>query len=254
MISIVMAYFNRISQLRYTLQTIARSRVRDYEIVIVEDFCDNKHHLTHVHAEFPDLPIRLIRMADRLSRKNYCNPCIPYNIGLRASRGDLILLQNPECAHMGDVLSHFEQSASSDVYLSYHCYAATKEETRVLQSGEPMPMFTHKKARWYNHEQERPYAYHFAAGITRERMCELNGFDERFAQGFDMDDVDLIHRVVKLGLEIKFVADPWVVHQYHAKTYDNPHNPPVTTDNRALWAEIKPNLTVRAHAADICGT
>ena len=77
---------------------------------------------------------------------------------------------------------------------------------------------------------------------------------ERRIQGFDMDDVDLVHRVVKMGLKLKFVADPWVVHQYHGKTYDNPHNPPVTVDNRALWAEIKPNLTVRAQAADICGT
>ena len=254
MISIVMAYFNRISQLRYTLHTIEQSRVRDYEIIIVEDFCDPKHYLSSIHAEFPKLPIQLIRMMDRMPKKDYCNPCIPYNIGLRAAQGDKILLQNPECAHMGDVLDHLESHAADDVYLSYHCYAATKEETRILQSGEPMPMFTHKKARWYNHEVERPYAYHFAAGMTRNTLCELNGFDERFAQGFDMDDVDLVHRVVKMGLKLQFVAEPWVVHQYHAKTYDNPHNPPVTVDNRALWAEIKPNLTVRAQAADICGT
>ena len=254
MISVVMAYFNRISQLRYTLHTISRSRVQDYEIIIVEDFCDPKHYLTGIQKEFPTLPITLIRMIDFMPQKNYCNPCIPYNIGLRASHGDVILLQNPECAHMGDVLAHLEHTANDDVYVSYHCYAATKEETQILQSGAVMPMFTHKKARWYNHEQERPYAYHFAAGMTRRRMCELNGFDERFAQGFDMDDVDLIHRVVKLGLEIKFVAEPWVVHQYHGKTYNNPHNPPATTDNRVLWAEIKHNLSVRAQAADICGT
>lgn len=254
MISIVMSYYNRISQLRYTLQTIACSRVRDFEIIIVEDFCDAKHSLDKIQTQFPDLPIKLIRMRDLLPRKNYCNPCIPYNIGLRAVKGDKILLQNPECAHMGDVLQHVQDNVNDQVYLSYHCYAATKNETQVLQSGQPMPMFTHKKSRWYNHVQERPYGYHFAAGLTRDSLCRLNGFDERYAQGFDMDDVDLIHRVMLMGLELRFIADPWVVHQYHGKTYNNPFNPDPTVDNRQLWQEIRQDLQIRAHAPDICGT
>jgi GT2 family glycosyltransferase len=84
---------------------------------------------------------------------------------------------------------------------------------------------------------------------------QLNGFDERFAQGQDMDDVEFIYRVKALGLELKFVEDPWVVHQYHRKTYNNPHNPPVTVNNRDLWAHIKENLQVRVenNGIDICG-
>ena len=153
------------------------------------------------------------------------------------------------------------KSSPDDAYkiardeLTFHCYAATKAETRVMQTGDPLPMFTEKKSRWYNHVVERPYAYHFATAITRENLIKLNGFDERFAQGQDMDDVDLIYRVKELGLELKFVEDPWVVHQYHRKTYDNPHNPPVTVNNRELWASIKDNLQVRAKNGgnDICG-
>lgn len=253
MISIAMSYYNRLSQLNFTLDTIRSTRVREFEIIIVEDFCDQKHSLDHIATQHADLPITVIRMRDLMPEKTYCNPCIPYNVALRACKGDRILIQNPECAHMGDVLYHFEQNASDDVYLSYHCYAATKAETLTLQSGQPMQMFTGKKSRWYNHAQERPLAYHFAAGITRRRLCELNGFDERYAQGFDMDDVDLVHRVRKLGLEIQFVSDPWVVHQYHAKTYINPYNPEPSVDNRQLWAELKENLVVRAQAKDICG-
>jgi GT2 family glycosyltransferase len=123
-----------------------------------------------------------------------------------------------------------------------------------MQSGEPLPMFTEKKSRWYNHVIERPYAYHFTTAITRENLIKLNGFDERFAQGQDMDDVELIYRIKALGLELTFVEDPWVVHQYHRKTYNNPHNPPVTMNNRELWASIKDNLQVRAdNKIDICG-
>ena len=123
---------------------------------------------------------------------------------------------------MGDVLQYTKDNLTNENYLTFHCYAATKAETRVMQSGEPLPMFTEKKSRWYNHVVERPYAYHFTTAITRENLIKLNGFDERFAQGQDMDDVE--------------------------------HNPPVAVDNRELWASIKDNLQVRANnKIDICG-
>ena len=254
MISIVMSYFNRLPQLRYTLKTIGQSQIKDLEIVIAEDFCDSSEQLHNIQKEFPHLAIKVIRMSDGRDHKDYCNPCVPYNTAFRACSGDTIIIQNPECCHMGDVLQYTKDNLTNENYLTFHCYAATKAETRVMQSGEPLPMFTEKKSRWYNHVVERPYAYHFTTAITRENLIKLNGFDERFAQGQDMDDVELIYRIKALGLELKFVEDPWVVHQYHRKTYNNPHNPPVTMDNRELWASIKDNLQVRANnKIDICG-
>jgi hypothetical protein len=254
MISIVMSYFNRLTQLRYTLKTIGQSQIKDVEIVIAEDFCDPGEQLHNIQKEFPHLAIKVIRMSDGQDHKDYCNPCVPYNTAFRACRGDIIIIQNPECCHMGDVLQYTKDNLTNENYLTFHCYAATKAETRVMQSGEPLPMFTEKKSRWYNHVIERPYAYHFTTAITRENLIKLNGFDERFAQGQDMDDVELIYRIKALGLELTFVEDPWVVHQYHRKTYNNPHNPPVTMDNRELWASIKDNLQVRANnKIDICG-
>lgn len=255
MISIVMSYFNRLEQLRYTLKTISQSQVKDLEIVIAEDFCDAGEKLDSIPSEFPHLSFNIIRMCDKRSKKDYCNPCVPYNTALRACRGDVIIIQNPECCHMGDVLQYTLDNLTDSNYLSFHCYAATKAETRVMRSGQTLPMFTEKKSRWYNHTTERPYAYHFTTAITRKNLVQLNGFDERFAQGQDMDDVELIHRIRAMPLEIKFVAEPWVVHQYHRKTYDNPHNPQVTVDNRALWATVKENLQIRAvnNGNNICG-
>jgi len=255
MISIVMSYFNRLDQLRYTLKTISQSQVKDLEIVIAEDFCDPSEQLHNIKAEFPHLDIQVIRMSDTRDKKDYCNPCVPYNAAFRASRGDMIIIQNPECCHMGDVLQYTKETLTDDNYLSFHCYAATKAETRAMQSGEPLPMFTEKKSRWYNHVVERPYAYHFTTAITRNNLVKLNGFDERFAKGQDMDDVELIYRIRAMPLDLQFVEDPWVVHQYHRKTYDNPHNPPVTVNNRELWASIKDNLQVRVdnNGNDICG-
>ena len=108
---------------------------------------------------------------------------------------------------------------------------------------------------WYQHSIHSNNCYNFCTAILKSDLERLGGFDERFAQGQDMDDVELIYRIKALGLELKFVEDPWVVHQYHRKTYDNPHNPPVTQNNREFWASIKDNLQVRAenNGNNICG-
>jgi GT2 family glycosyltransferase len=115
-------------------------------------------------------------------------------------------------------------------------------------------MFTHKKSRWYNHVTDRPVAFHFACAISRKNLVELNGFDERYAIGHDYDDAELVVRIQNLGLAIEFVADPWVVHQYHRKTYDNPNNPPVAQNNRELYEQLQQTPQVRAdNQESICG-
>jgi hypothetical protein len=159
----------------------------------------------------------------------------------------MIIIQNPECCHMGDVLQYTLDNLTNDNYLTFHCYAATKAETRVMQSGEPLPMFTEKKSRWYNHVVERPYAYHFTTAITRKNLIELNGFDERYAAGFNYDDDEFIQRIKKKELQIQFVEDPWTIHQYHGKGFNNPLNPPASQDNYAFHIENIKNLSVRAN-------
>lgn len=254
MISIAMSYYNRFSQLSQTLKSIQASQVKDVEIVIVDDFSEDGSKLDRLPDLFPDLSLNIIHMHDRQPTKTYCNPCVPYNVAFRATRGDKIVIQNPECCHMGDVLHHVDTYLGSDNYLSYHCYSATKSETAVLQSGQHMPMFTHKKSRWYNHVFERPLAFHFTCAISRDNLVRLNGFDERYAHGFDYDDAELVNRIKKLGLAIEFVADPWVVHQYHRKTYNNPNNPQPTQNNRELYEQSDHDVGVCAdNRESICG-
>lgn len=255
MISIVMSYFNRLDQFTYTLKTIDRSSYKDVEIVIVDDFSDSDQSLDHLPKQFPHLKFKIIKMRDQLSKKNYCNPCIPYNVAFRASSGDKIIIQNPECCHIGDVVQHVQDNLTDTNYLSYHCYASTKADLEYLHNDREMPMWGHKKNRWYNHVTERPAAFHFTCAISRNNLVKLNGFDERYALGQDYDDAELVHRIKLLGLNIEFVADPWVIHQYHKKTYNNPNNPPVVTNNKELYEALLVNGTVRVdnNGNDICG-
>lgn len=247
MISIVMAYYNRQAQLGYTLKTINRSSYKDVEIVIVDDFSANDEQPEPICEQYPDLNYNIIHMRDVVEKKYYCNPCIPYNTGFKAAKGDKIIIQNPECCHMGDVLAYTAEHLTDDVYLTFHAYGCTKQDLTFLHADEPVPMFSHKKARWYNHGTERPVAFHFCNAITRKNLSMINGFDESYARGHNYDDTELLQRIKNSGLEIKFVEDPWVIHQYHYKSYGHPDNPEPTVDNRALYEALLQTNQVRAN-------
>ena len=245
MISIVMSYYNRLSQLRYTLKTIARSRVKDVEIVIVDDFSLPEEDPQCLITEYADLDIRIIHMRDQVAKKNYCNPCVPYNVGLRASRGDLVVIQNPECCHMGDVLAHVADNLKPAHYLSYHCWSCVKHETRELQATDHLDLIPTKKSRWYNHETERPVAFHFCNAITRSDLVQINGFDERYARGHNWDDAEILYRIKKI-CAVEFVANPYVIHQYHHKSYGHPDNIQPDQNNKNLYFDITVDGELRA--------
>lgn len=236
MISIAMSYFNRARQLRYTLNTISASAVTDVEIVIADDFSEQPQDLVDLVKEFSKLNIVLIDMRQRFDTKWWRNPCVPYNHALRACQGDKIIIQNPECCHMGDVLAYVDNNLVQGRYLSFHAWAANKEDTKYLhQHGNTSPQPLGKKtSRWYNHAEIKPTAFHFCNAISRADLIKINGFDERFAHGHSYDDVEILYRIHKI-CQVVFVADPWVVHQHHPKFFAHPDNPTYTQNNRELY-------------------
>lgn len=245
MISIVMAYYNRLPQLKYTLKTFEKSSFKDFEIVIVDDYSSIMHSIDKLPREFPSLNFKIIKMQDVNKKKTYVGPSIPYNIGFKESKGDKIIIQNPECCHMGDVIAYTENNLKDDTYLSFHCFASGKRELENLHKTNHLDV-EKSNGRWYNHEIHRPASYHFTTAITRKNLIELNGFDERYAAGYCYDDDEFIERIKKQNLKIKFVSDPWTIHQYHGKSFNNPLNPPITQDNLSFHKENLKNLSVKA--------
>jgi len=246
MISIVMAYYNRLPQLKYTLETINKTACSNFEVVIVDDYSSNEHSLDRLSVEYKNLNLKIIKMKDLNSQKTYVGPSIPYNVGFRNSSGDKIIIQNPECCHIGDIISYTENNLTDDTYFSFHCFASGKRELERLHKTGNLEIET-SAGRWYNHETHRPCSYHFTTAISRKNLIELNGFDERYAHGFNYDDDELIERIKKTGLKIKFIHDPWVIHQYHGKGFNNPLNPISTQNNAEFHKENLKNISIRAN-------
>lgn len=250
-----MSHYNRIELLDFTLKTISQSQHNDYEVIVVDDFSNKSNDPETLKSKYTDVDLHIIKMEDSHKIKDYTNPCIPYNIGFGQARGDKIIIQNPECCHMGDVISYTERNLTNDEYLSFHCYASTQDDLIKIHQGEPITFNNLKKPGvengiWYNHEKYRKFSFHFTTAITRTNLIKLNGFDERFASGVACDDVEFIHRV-KLSIPtIKFVHDPYTIHQYHPKIYYNiPNQAELHTNNKNLLKQIQKHeaTNIRAH-------
>lgn len=209
MISIVMSAFRRQEQLDVTLRSIHESSVKDYELIIVDD-------ASPVPLKCDEANVIRVEPKD----KWYSNPCIPYNRGLKEAKGDVIVIQNPECYHVGDVLGYVRNRIGDGVYLSFACYAINRNETQKLARGE-MPQIKMRTFRrpedngWYNHAHFRPVGFHFCSAITRKDMDKVSGFDERYAEGVGFDDDDMVKRIKKAGIRVVIVDNPYVLHQFH---------------------------------------
>lgn len=229
-ISIATSYYNRRPQFINTLKTIQQSKqIDNLELIVVDDCSNDEHRIDDLPTIYPFLKVIRLESDDRW----YTNPCVPFNKAIHAATGDIIVLQNPECLHVGDILSDIVNKINDDVYLTYSVYSLDKNTTSYLYDlpyddkhifsmikKQITPMNNRNYVRegeacWYNHSIYRPAAYHFMSAITKKNMDKLNGFDERYSNGIGFDDDEFLHRIKLLGLDVQIHDEPFAIHQWH---------------------------------------
>ena len=192
--SIVMSYFNRRDQLIRTLRTIELSKcIGETEIIVVDDGSEPEHMLSDLPSVFPFL--KVIRMDP--AKKNYVNPCVPFNAGFRAATGDIVVLQNPECLHTGDILQHLKDNLHQEDYFTYSCYSISKPMTLALSAIDwtapdriqqlsksisplqPVHMWGDGSVGWYNHPKYRAVGFHFTAALWKSDSLKPFAFTGR---------------------------------------------------------------------------
>jgi hypothetical protein len=229
-----MAYRDRKTQLVRTLRSIAASALaHEVEVVVADDASRPGERLEDLVGASP-VSLRVIRLDPEI--RWWVNPCVPFNRAIAACSGEVLIVQNPECLHLGDVVADAAARVGSQDYLAYACYSLDRATTDALGATQASDQATEhafvESARhrallpqaaigvegelgWYNHSLFRPVAYHFCAAVQRSGMEALGGFDERFARGVGFDDDELLARVRRLGLHVAIVDEPYVLHQWH---------------------------------------
>jgi len=176
-VSIVMPYWNRPLQLDRTLKSIQRQQVANLEVIIV-----------------PDLRKRM---------KQWMNPAPLWNEGIRRARGEVLVLQSPECEHITENtiegLCKFHGSSSANLA----SVMALKEDSTW--------------DKWYCHSEFRRKPWFFCGAIHRSAVEAISGFNESFT-GYGGEDVDFAKRLEDIGVRFVWRDDILVHHQWHEYT------------------------------------
>jgi len=242
---IVMTYFERQFQLNKTFESLKYSHHRNFEVVVVDD--GSKEDIVHNITEYPLTVLKT-------ENKRWTNPEPAYNTGLYYAmklKPDIIIVQNAECYHVGDVISYAER-VTDETYISFGCFSLDKETTfKEHNIIELLQKHTNRanndgELAWYNHPHYRPCSYDFCMAITANNMKKLNGYDERFSAGWAYGDNYLLARVKMLALRIEITESPLVVHQWHYNQPVPPDSVRLNAKNLLLYQELIKERKYRA--------
>lgn len=236
MISVVMTYYERQYQLTRTLLSLNNSKA-DFEVIIVDD--NSREDIILPKIKYP---CRIIK----LTQKSWTNPEPVYNIGISQAKGSVIVLQNAECYHVGDVLKVAETVTDND-YISFACFSLSKEST--FNNKLPLNNIGASKDgqdAWYNHPVFRPVYYDFCSAITANNLKKLNGYDERLSFGCGYGDDYLLARIRMLGLRITLMQEPFVAHQWHYGSVVPENKGELILKNKNLYHELLKENDYRA--------
>uniref|UniRef100_A0A6C0JVL8 UDP-N-acetylglucosamine 2-epimerase domain-containing protein n=1 Tax=viral metagenome TaxID=1070528 RepID=A0A6C0JVL8_9ZZZZ len=243
-ITIVMTTHDRKEQTLYTLFTISKSSF-PAKVILVDDSVNG--FFTEKELTFP-FEILYITIQD----KTWINPCVNYNLGFDKITTPLVIIQNAEVFHCGDIIKHVTENLNDKTYIVYDVGG-----TRSLQENHEIYKFDldYEKiykfqTRWYQHTVERPSDYHFLSAISLNNLKRLGGFDSAYANGACYDDEEFVYRIKHhLRLKIHNICTEkerlFGIHQWHEeapKSYD----PKYVKINQDLFKKLEttPRKTV----------
>lgn len=234
-IGLVLTYFNREIQVKESVKSIGKSKHDNYHIIIVDDNSDVELDVNELKQNInKNCDISILRI--NKDEKFWNNPVIVYNKGIEKAiqeNCEIVVLQNSESYHFGDVLSYVNEHLTDDNYISFGCFSIDENlmNNSIGDYESKLPTVigncTHSlqydgQTSWYNHPIYRAAGYDFCSAITTKNLIKLNGFDERYSTCIWFGDDDFKFRVELIGLKIyitKYPEEPIVIHQWHDHNY-----------------------------------
>jgi Glycosyl transferase family 2 len=201
MISLILPYWSRPNATNRAMALLAENYPQlDMEMIVVDDGSPSPYVL-------PDgmpWPTRVIHLEPKMVPKN---PCVPYNIGVADSDGDLIAISNPEILHKMPVLGEMAEAIDDDK--TYVLAAAWCQEQRRWHCHSNMNRGNDNDVGAY---LPKGTNYHFMGMMRRELWEAAGGFDEEYRDGAGYDDPDFVRRLHKAGAKFLIRDDLIVEH------------------------------------------
>lgn len=129
------------------------------------------------------------------------NPSKAFNIGVRESKYDQIIVTSPEVKPTTDVLQQFSEVPDKNIL----CQVFDQDEQGNLKTLVSK-----------DYRSESPAMY-FLAKFLKKDIESINGWDEEFMKGYAYEDDDFGARWNRAGLPFELREDITATHQYHPR-------------------------------------
>lgn len=218
-ISIVMTACNRSIQTYFTIDTISKSIYKNVQIILIDDSIND--FVSVEKLEQYDIHIELIHVKNKF----WLNPCVNYNIGFKHIKGGIVIIQNAEVCHIGDVLNYVGNNINDGEYHAFNVYALNSiNENKLLYEMNNTSYDNHQKiiqirGTWYQHHIRRNTYFHFLVALRKKTLDKIGGFDIDYAYGNSWDDDALVFRIIKNNIKLINVTNVGMgIHQWHPQS------------------------------------
>jgi GT2 family glycosyltransferase len=191
-VSIVMVYYNRKEQTLNTLDGFERQYAGkyDFEVIIVNDNSNNDNKLDGVIKKY-SYPINLIVISAK-EKGDRITPYLAYNKGFSQATGKIIIMQNPEYYHAGDIIGYTARNLKEQDYFIYNCFSANSLEitNKIIKAKNIYSLIKDKNflARnkllcdidWFNHSTKNILTYDYCFSIYKIKLDLIGGYDKKF--------------------------------------------------------------------------
>jgi hypothetical protein len=202
------------------------------EIIIVEKLEKTESaelfSINHLTTENKDLfenfsfTIKLLKVSSEHPNNN-----ILCNVGIKYATGDIVLLNETEIVHVGDIVSTAVKFTTDENYVVFPVLklptdtlnpVLDKYITKVYQKMDEVPdlHFGSSEALkqihtifntdnfWLSHPERNPTNYYHLSSIYRNNLVDKmnNGFNEEFSNGVEYHDKEFVDRVYNTGLSV----------------------------------------------------
>lgn len=202
MISLILPYWQRRVATDFSLALLSsRYGGTPLEVVLVDDGSLEPYR--------PPSGLRIEVRVIRLPAKTIAlNPCVPINVGVRAARGDVIALSNPEILHSAPVLPALLEELERGgplTYVTAACWCPDQKGWHCHSTTTRRDLF-----------QPEGSGFHFLSLMRRSLFDAAGGFDERYRDGQAYDDADWVLRVAAVGARFVLRDDVVVEHPWRS--------------------------------------
>ena len=146
LVTIIMTYFNRKTQTQLTFDNFEKMYAGKYniEVIIVDDSSREDENLQELIKKYT-FKIKLVE----LKEKHWINPVVPSNIAITHidPETELVVIQNPEILHSGDVIGHALNIVTPENYITYPIF----NSPHFKYNKQLRKLFDKGKTNFYQH-------------------------------------------------------------------------------------------------------